>query len=385
MEKALYGTKKASRKAQQSLKNILENAGFVSLKSDPMVFLKINTRPYSIAIIAGWVDDLLCVGDRSMINQALKGLKDKNFDITIDESPKAYTGVQFDRDRKNRTMKVHQTEYARQLIWDRNMTGCRPVRSPIVNQSVEEALKECEERKNFVAADAKRREYQKACGSLIWLVKTRPDIAYAVGVLCRHMQNPIDRDFGRLKRVLQYVAHTTTLGYVWENKGRERLSLSMECNLISAHADSDFAGRVVDSRSTSGYSLKFGDTGTFLCVSRMQRQVSLSTTHAELVCACECAKTIEWIRGFVEELGFVITEPTIMYQDNNGAIELAKNPVYHFRTRHFRIAQHYLRELENDEVIRTVRESSEDMWADILNKPQPPVRHQMLRKQLMGE
>ena len=117
----------------------------------------------------------------------------------------------------------------------------------------------------------------------------------------------------------------------------------------------------------------------------MQRQVSLSTTHAELICACECAKSIEWIRGFVEELGLIINQPTTLYQDNNGALELCKNPVYHFRTRHFRVAQHYIRELESEGVIKTVREKSEDMWADILNKPQPPIRHLALRKQLMGE
>jgi hypothetical protein len=119
-------------------------------------------------------------------------------------------------------------------------------------------------------------------------------------------------------------------------------------------------------------------------VTRIQKSVSLSTTHAEITCACECAKTIEWTRGILTELGFVISLPTILYQDNKAAIDLAKNPVYHFRTRHFRIAQHYLRELEKNKIIRTIDQRSKDMWADFMNKPQPPVRHIQLRKLIMG-
>ena len=386
LKKALYGTKKASRKAQQALTKILTGNGFKSLKSDPMVFFKYEkSSNYSLAIIAGWVDDLLCIGDRTVINEALKALKNEDFDITMDESPKAYTGVQFDRDRKKRWMKVHQTEYARQLIWDAGYMNCKPVRSPILKNRTDFEIEDIESRKNFVAEDAKRREYQSKCGALIWLVKTRPDIAFAVGVLCRHMQNPNDLDFVRLKRVLQYIAHSIEIGYIWENKSNEKLEYNIKCNLVTAYADSDLAGRIVDSRSTSGYILRFCKTGSFLCVSKMQQTVAVGTTQAELICACECAKTIEWVRGFLRELNLVIDKPTILYQDNRGALELSKNPVYHFRTRHYRIAQHYLRELEKNGTIETMSMKSKDMWGDLMNKPQPPVRHLELRKLIMGE
>ena len=73
-----------------------------------------------------------------------------------------------------------------------------------------------------------------------------------------------------------------------------------------------------------------------------------------------------------------------MYQDNKAAVDLSKNPVYHFRTRHFRIAQHYIRDLEKNIIIKTVEQRSKDMWADMMNKSQPPVRHIMLRKAIMG-
>jgi hypothetical protein len=200
------------------------------------------------------------------------------------------------------------------------------------------------------------------------------------------MQNPSEADFTRARRVLHYIAHTMEIGYIWEVKGDfENIEENTVCNHVSAHADSDFAGRLIDSRSTTGYIMNFGSTGSFMCVTKMQRSVTLSSTHAEIVCACECDKSVEWVRGFISEIGMRVTKPTVMYQDNSAAIELSQNPVYHFRTRHFRVAQHYLRELENNYIITTIKKRSEGMWADLMNKPHPPLRHVMLRKQIMGE
>jgi hypothetical protein len=114
-------------------------------------------------------------------------------------------------------------------------------------------------------------------------------------------------------------------------------------------------------------------------VSQLQKVVSLSTTHSELICACECTKTVEWCRGFLEELGLVPTEPTKITQDNKPCIDLTENPVYHFRTRHFRIAQHYLRDLAEKNIIKMIYTPSKEMEADFLNKTQPPHRHIELR------
>ena len=358
---------------------------YKSLKSDPMVFVRRQEKPFKISIVAGWVDDLLCIGDKDFLEIAVNKMKEKNFDVTRNEDARAYTGIQFDRIRSRRYMKIHQSEYAKQIIFENDLTHCKPVKSPIINIGIEKEVEDLENRKNHNAEESDRRKFQKACGALMWLVKTRPDIAFALNVLCRNMHNPNKLDFDRLKRIHQYIAHTVDVGMIWEVKGDfESFENSTTCDHITAHADSDLAGRIMDSRSTSGYIINFGETGSFIFVTKVQKNISLSTTHAEITCACECAKTIEWIRGIMGELGLNITRPTVMYQDNKAAIDLCKNPVYHFRTRHFRIAQHYLRDLEKRSIIKTIDQRSKNMWADLMNKSQPPVRHVMLRKAIMG-
>ena len=382
--KALYGTKNAPRKAQETLTFNMQKSGFNPMKSDPMIFY--SKEDSSFTIIAAWVDDLLCVGSKGPIERLKKQLKNNGMDITINQEPKAYTGIQFDRDRILGTMRIHQTEYTREMLLRSKDPLAKKARSPMVKQSLDTQLEELSERQNYECAPEQRTKYQQWCGGLMWLLKTRIDIAFAVGVLCRYMQNPMPCDFQKLHRVLCYVNSTRELGINWKVKGKYgNIITDKMCNELWAHADSDLAGRLDNSRSTSGYCIGFKHVGYMLGVSRMQKVVATGTCQAELICALECAKTIVWYRGFLEELGLKITEPTDLYQDNQPVIDLARNPMHHFRTRHFRIKQHYLRELETNRMIKLIKEKSEHMTADYLNKSQPPDRHIKLRKETMGE
>ena len=78
-----------------------------------------------------------------------------------------------------------------------------------------------------------------------------------------------------------------------------------------------------------------------------------------------------WLRRLLSELGFQQTEPTKIYEDNRGAIELAKNPKFHNRTKHIDIAYHFTREkvLSGEIIIEYSR--SNEMLADCMTKPLP--------------
>ena len=43
--------------------------------------------------------------------------------------------------------------------------------------------------------------------------------------------------------------------------------------------------------------------------------------------------------------------PTVLWEDNQGAIALAKNPVFHKRTKHIQIRYHFVRDAVDDKVI----------------------------------
>ncbi|GJR07730.1 copia protein [Tanacetum coccineum] len=55
--------------------------------------------------------------------------------------------------------------------------------------------------------------------------------------------------------------------------------------------------------------------------------------------------------------------------DNKGAIDLSKNPVQHYRTKHIEIRHHFLRDNVQKGNISIEKVSSEDNIADILTKP----------------
>ena len=57
-----------------------------------------------------------------------------------------------------------------------------------------------------------------------------------------------------------------------------------------------------------------------------------------------------------------------LHQDNKSVIELSKNPVMHKRSKHFRIALHYIRDLVERMVIKLSYVATEDMIADVLTK-----------------
>jgi hypothetical protein len=54
-------------------------------------------------------------------------------------------------------------------------------------------------------------------------------------------------------------------------------------------------------------------------MSKRQSIVALSTTEAEYMAACEAGKEIIWMRKMLQELGFHMTTPSVLYMDNQSA------------------------------------------------------------------
>ncbi len=99
------------------------------------------------------------------------------------------------------------------------------------------------------------------------------------------------------------------------------------------YSDSDYTGNVDNRRSVSG--LLFTLCGCSISwTSRLQRCVSLSTTEAEFIAACESTKEAVWLRSLLTEILGVNNGSTPLLCDNEGAIRLVKNPEFHQRTKH---------------------------------------------------
>ena len=111
-----------------------------------------------------------------------------------------------------------------------------------------------------------------------------------------------------------------------------------------------------------------GDSA-FTWMSKNQPIVTLSTCEAEYVAATTCVSHAIWLRNLLKELNMSQVEPTEIRVDNKSSIALAKNPVYHDRSKHIDTRYHYIRECITKQDVKLEYVKSQDQIADIFTKP----------------
>ena len=137
----------------------------------------------------------------------------------------------------------------------------------------------------------------------------------------------------------------------------------------------------VDTRhSTSGYILTLGGCA-ISWNSKLQRVTALSTAEAEFIAVSEACKELMWMKKLMEEVQNVKLPMTVM-EDNQAAIAMIKNPVYHARTKHIDIRYHFIRELYQEGQIRLEYCPSSENIADLMTKPIPRVQFGKLCERL---
>lgn len=86
-----------------------------------------------------------------------------------------------------------------------------------------------------------------------------------------------------------------------------------------------------------------------------------------------------WLRRLMKDLGEQTDALTTIYEDNQGATELAKNAKYHDWTKHIEICHHFVREKVVSNEIREIYCRTQDMVADIMTKGLPKPAFEKLR------
>jgi len=208
--------------------------------------------------------------------------------------------------------------------------------------------------------------YRSLVGGLRYLADmTRPDIAFAVGELARFMINPGEIHMQAAKRVLRYLKGTQH----W----KVRFDGNADLTLVG-YSDSDWGGDLDTRRSTSGYVFKMCNAPVS-SKSKQQKMVTISSTEAEYVAGSKAAQDAAYLRQILADLGFSQTEPTILYEDNEGCIAFSLNPGSRDRTRHIDIRYHDLRGRVANGTVRLVPCATGNMVADLFTKALPAPTH----------
>ena len=134
--------------------------------------------------------------------------------------------------------------------------------------------------------------YPQMIGSLIYLMNTRPEICFDVNTLSQFLTDP---------RHVHLIATNHILSYM---KGIADHELKYEVDQIinlEGYVDSDWAGSVIDRKSTSGCCFSMG-SGVISWFSRKQSCVELSIPKAEYVAACSTSCEAVWLRKLLYDL-----------------------------------------------------------------------------------
>jgi len=187
--------------------------------------------------------------------------------------------------------------------------------------------------------------YQSAVGSLMYsMIGTRPDLAHSVGLVCMFMSKPLKDHRQAVKWILRCIVGTMDRKLCYKNEG----GLALE-----GYCDSYYAADKEKRRSTSGVVFTFGGN-TISWRSSLQKVVALSSTKAEYMALTYATKKAVWLKGLVNELGFTQRSVNI-HCDSQSAIALAKNAVYHERTKHIDVKYHFIRELVSNGEIQVLK------------------------------
>ncbi|XP_074271055.1 secreted RxLR effector protein 161-like [Silene latifolia] len=207
--------------------------------------------------------------------------------------------------------------------------------------------------------------YASAVGSIMYAqVCTRPDIAYAVGVLGRYQSNPGTDHWKAAEKVFRYLQGTKDYMLMY------RRTDSLE---VVGYSNSDFAGCIDSRKSTSGYVFMLAD-GVVSWRSTKQTLTATFTMEAEFVSYFEATSHGVWLKGFISGLRVVdsISRPIRMYCDNSVAVFMAKNNRSGSRSKHIDIKYLAIKERVQEKKMIIEHISTELMIVDPLTKGMPP-------------
>eukprot|EP00253_Pinus_taeda_P026950 PITA_26950 len=151
--------------------------------------------------------------------------------------------------------------------------------------------------------------------------------------------------------------------------------------VLGRFSDADFAGSIDDQASTSGYLMSMGLAAVpWSC--KKQATVATSLAEAEYISAWEAACEIVWLRRILQDLGISQEEAMSLFIDNQSAIKLSKNLVFHSKRKHVDTKYHHIRSLISKDVLKPIYCPLEDQISDIFTKPLGIIKFTKLRDEL---
>ncbi|GJV04566.1 retrovirus-related pol polyprotein from transposon TNT 1-94 [Tanacetum coccineum] len=316
LKKPIYGLKQSPRQWYKRIRwRFHVEQGVTSLVvKDSCVYYRSYAQGGYIYLLL-YVDDMMIAcKSKAEIGPTKSSLK-REFNMKELGEAKKILGMEIVRDQSRNILTVSQSGYVSKILNNLRIDNGKSIEMPLGGH-FKLSLKDCLVRDCDVERISKFL-YANAVGSLMYLmVCTRPDIVYAVS--------------------------TANVGLVYGTDRGNHVD-------VTGFVDSDYA--------------------------KDPDKVALSTTEAEYMALMEAVKEAIWLRGLLEELG-IESNTLAVNCDNQGAIHLSRNHVFHERTKHINVRYHFIREVLEAKMVKVLKVGTEHNVADALTKVVPGLKLQ---------
>jgi hypothetical protein len=374
LRKSLYGLKQAPREWHATFTRVLRELQAAPCPADQSIWT--HGEGESAVHQLMYVDDMFCIGKQTTNVQAAKDSVLTAFKGRDLGSAATFLGVQIDRDRSKRTLKISQPQLIGEILRRFGMEDASRRDVPMQPALDLKAAKEGE-----VLGGEQHYEYMEILGSLIFVAQvTRPDLSCSVSMLCQHMARPAERHLSAAKNVLRYLGSTRNYGITYGGVGAADLDGFSRgggphgCGgpdawpSLVGYTDSDWASCKDTRRSRHGYVYMLAG-GAISWSSKLQKSVAVSTAEAEYVGAATAAREAKGMRPIAHHLGVDTAAAVPLYCDNVAAVFMANNAALSNKTKHIDIQYHDLRLNVSDDIVELRRVPTNDNPADMFTKP----------------
>ncbi|XP_074290587.1 uncharacterized protein LOC141617305 [Silene latifolia] len=346
LKKSLYGLRQAPRCWFAKLTASLKNFGFVQSYSDYSLFYFSRGTVRLFVLI--YMDDLVIAGNDPSEISKFKAYLSDCFHMKDLGKLKYFLGLEVSRSKEG--IYLSQRKYALDIISETGLLGSKPVATPI-EQNHRLGLAS-----GPPSPDAE--SYRRLIGRLVYLAVTRPDLSYAVHILSHFLSNPGSEHMAAAHRVVRYLKGSPGQGILL--RADSSLSLRGWC-------DSDWGGCPTSRRSITGWFVTLGDS-PISWKTKKQQTVSLSAAEAEYRSMAQLVYELKWLKCLLSSLDVAFAAPISIFSNSKSALDLARNPVFHERTKHIEIDCHFIRDAITDGLVLPTHVSTTDQLADIFTK-----------------
>ena len=352
-------------------------AGIFYARTNPIEFkgLTHDVTNGLLIKLAAHVDDLIITTNiRSKFLEWMKVLE-THFVIKYSElttAPTDYMSLSLSYDRASRKLHISQKRYIQKVLGTHGLLDSAGVNTPMIVDHDYSTATQPEEVNGL-----RRKSYRNIVATANWVVQfTNPEVTCAISILSRYLENPSANMHKGAIRILRYFKWKLDMGLeglVFDGMPFKNASFRhptfghLKRNQIYAWSDASYLPKELADKSRSrGGDVQMTNGMLLLCICAILTNICMSATEAEYRQLSQAARRTLFLRAMAEELGEPQQGPTLIAEDNKGAIAIAENPGQHQgRRKHVAVDVHFIQQYKTIQLkyCRTLV-----MLADILTK-----------------